>query len=198
VTPIVCANEAGVGYAADGYARASRKFGAMLVIGGPGTFNMVGAIGAASADGVPLLLVSGETPTAQQGRGSFQDASPVGVEDLRLLDSLTGWSHIVPTPSALPQFLRDAYHVMLGNRRRPVHIAVPTDVQEAEIGRPLWHPRTSLEAPRILDVEAFDRLGRDALAVATRVAILAGSGTMASDATADLQRVAETLEIPSP
>ena len=108
VTPIVCANEAGVGYAADGYARASRKFGAMLVIGGPGTFNTVGAIGAASADGVPLLLVSGETPTAQQGRGSFQDASPVGVEDLRLLDSLTGWSHIVPTPSALPQFLRDA------------------------------------------------------------------------------------------
>jgi thiamine pyrophosphate-dependent acetolactate synthase large subunit-like protein len=48
VTPIVCANEAGVGYAADGYAR---KFGAMLVIGGPGTFNTVGAIGAASADG---------------------------------------------------------------------------------------------------------------------------------------------------
>ena len=29
VTPIVCANEAGAGYAADGYARASRKFGAM-------------------------------------------------------------------------------------------------------------------------------------------------------------------------
>ncbi len=196
VTPIVCANEAGVGYAADGYARASRKFGAMLVIGGPGTFNTVGAMGAASADGVPLLLVSGETATAKQGRGSFQDASPVGVEDLRLFDSLTGWSHIVPTPAALPQFLRDAYHVMLGDRRRPVHIAVPTDVQEAEIGQPLWHPRASLDAPRILDVEAFDRFGREALAGATRVAILAGGGALASDAAADLQVVADTLQVP--
>jgi hypothetical protein len=92
VTPIVCANEAGAGYAADGYARAARTFGAVLVIGGPGAFNTVGAMGAASADGVPLLLISGETATAAQGRGSFQDASPVGVEDLRVFDSLTGWS----------------------------------------------------------------------------------------------------------
>ena len=196
VTPIVCANEAGVAYAADGYARASRKFGAMLVIGGPGTFNTVGAMGAASADGVPLLLISGETATAEQGRSSFQDASPVGVEDLRLFDSLTGWSHIVPTPQALPQFLRDAYHAMLGDRRRPVHIAIPTDVQRAEIGQPLWHPRASLDPPRILDGEAFDRFGREALGDATRVAILAGSGTLASDAADDLRIAAETLQIP--
>ena len=196
VTPIVCANEAGAGYAADGYARASRTFGAVLVIGGPGTFNTVGAMSAASADGVPLLLISGETATAAQGRGSFQDASPVGVEDLRVFDSLTGWSHIVPTPQALPQFLRDAYHGMLADRRRPVHIAMPTDVQEAEIGQPLWHPRASLDPPRILDGEAFDRFGREALSQATRVAILAGSGAASSDAAAELRLVAERLQVP--
>jgi acetolactate synthase I/II/III large subunit len=67
ITPVVAANEAGAVYAADGYARASRKFGAALVIGGPGAFNAVGAVAAASADGVPLLLITGETATGQQG-----------------------------------------------------------------------------------------------------------------------------------
>lgn len=196
ITPIVCANEAGVGYAADGYARASRKFGVALVIGGPGAFNAVGAIGAADADAVPLLLITGETATGQQGRGSFQDASPLGVEDLRLFDSLTGWSHIVPTPQALPQYLRDAFHCMLGDRRRPVHIAIPRDIQNADVGTPLWHSRASLEPPRILDVEAFDRFGNEALTKAVRVAILAGNGTASSEAADELRQVAETLNIP--
>lgn len=196
VTPIVCANEAGVGYAADGYARATRKFGAMLVIGGPGVFNVVGAIGAAAADGVPLLLISGETATGQQGRGSFQDASAQGVDDVRLLQAMTGSSCLVPTPQALPQFLRDVLHVMLGEDRRPVHIAIPTDVQKAEVGEPLWRPRASLEDPRILDTEAFEAFGRTALTEARRVAILAGGGTVASDAADDLRAVAEALQIP--
>jgi len=64
VTPIVCANEAGVGYAADGYARASGKFGAMLVIGGAGTFNTVGAMGAPpwTTSGPPCAASSARSP----------------------------------------------------------------------------------------------------------------------------------------
>src|SRR5262249_2511039 len=120
----------------------------------------------------------------------------VGTDDIRLLDTATRGSFMVPAPAALPQFLRNALHAMLAHRRRPVHIAIPHDVQRAEIGDPIWHPRSTLDPPRIVDDDAFQRFGRETLGAATRVAILAGSGTLESDATDDLARVAEALQIP--
>lgn len=196
LTPIVAANEAGAGYAADGYARATGKFGAVLVIGGPGAFNVVGAIGAADADHVPLLLVTGETATTEQGRGSFQDATGFGEDDLRVFDGITAGSHIVPTSRALPQYLRDAYHAMLAHPRRPVHLALPVDVQKAELGNPKWHPRATLEPPRVLDEAAFGLLARNGLGEARNIAILAGNGAQSSGAGPELQNLCEQYQIP--
>lgn len=194
--PILAANEAGAAYAADGYARASGKFGPVLMIGGPGLFNATGAIGAASADGVPMLVLSGEAPTSLEGRGYFQDASPLGTDDLRLLDALTGFSHEVPTPGALPQFLRDAYRTMFSGWRRPVHLAVPVDVQRAPAAP--WHGEwlAAPAQPRILDDEAFTRWIEEDLAASTNIAILAGWGAMESEAWDDLLQVAERFGIP--
>ena len=41
ITPVVAAQEGGAAYMADGYARASGKFGVCLCIGGPGLTNTV-------------------------------------------------------------------------------------------------------------------------------------------------------------
>ncbi len=193
--PVLAANEAGAAYAADGYARASGKFGAALMIGGPGIFNAAGAIGAASSDGVPLLVISGEASTGVEGRGYFQDASPLGADDLRMFDALTGFSHQVPTAVALPQFLRDAFRTMLGDARRPVHLAVPLDVQNAEI--PGWHEGwlPSTAQPRVLDEAAFASW-LEIAASCTNIAILAGWGTVESGAWDELRAVAERFDIP--
>jgi acetolactate synthase I/II/III large subunit len=48
--PIVAAHEGGAAYMADGYARASGRFGAVLGIGGPGLCNMATAVAAAKTD----------------------------------------------------------------------------------------------------------------------------------------------------
>jgi acetolactate synthase I/II/III large subunit len=47
VRAIVAAQEGGAAYMADGYARASGRFGAALCIGGPGLCNMTTAVAAA-------------------------------------------------------------------------------------------------------------------------------------------------------
>ena len=47
LTPVVAAQEGGAAYMADGYARASGRFGACLCIGGPGVTNTVTALSAA-------------------------------------------------------------------------------------------------------------------------------------------------------
>lgn len=196
VTPIVCANEAGVTYAADGYARASGKFGVALMIGGPGAFNAVGAVAAARADTVPLLLLTGETATSQQGRGAFQDAGPLGIGDLGVFGGMSTFSHSVPNAAALPQFVREALSTMLSDPRQPVHIALPTDVQAAEVTRASVQTRTVLAKPRILDHEAFGHYGREVLGVATNFAILVGGGVIDSDACETLVETAEQLQIP--
>ncbi len=196
ITPVLGANEAGAAYAADGYARASGKFGAVLVIGGPGIFNAAGAIGAASADGVPMLVLSGEAPTTLEGRGYFQDASPLGTDDLRMFDALTGFSHEVPSPAALPQFLRDAYRAMFSAWRRPVHLALPLDVQRGDVSG--WHDAWLPDAgqPRVLDDEAFAKWVTEALMPSTNFAIMAGWGAMESEAWPELLEVAERFGIP--
>lgn len=193
---VLAANEAGAAYAADGYARATGKFGAALMIGGPGIFNAAGAIGAASADGVPLLIISGEAPTTLQGRGYFQDASPLGTDDLRMFDALTGFSHQIPGPSSLPQFLRDAYRAMLSDWRRPVHLAVPVDVQRAEISG--WHSNwlPSPNPSRTLDHEALKAWTGNSLVRSTNIAIFAGWGAMDSEAWPEIRQLAEDFAIP--
>lgn len=72
LNPIVAAHEGGAVYMADGYARASGRFGAALGIGGPGLFNMATAAATAKTDGSPVLVLSGEVPVAMEGLGEFQ------------------------------------------------------------------------------------------------------------------------------
>jgi len=131
-----------------------------------------------------------------QGRGYFQDASPLGTDDLRMFDSLTGFSHEVPTPEALPQFLRDAYRAMLSDWRRPVHLAIPTDVQKAEVST--WHKTWLAQPapPRVLDNEAFERWISGSLVRSTRLALYAGWGTMESGAWKELREISERFCIP--
>lgn len=90
--PIVAAQEGGAAYMADGYARASQKFGAALCIGGPGLANTVTAVATAKTDGSPLLVISGEAATAIEGLGLFQDASSQTIDDVSILKSTTNYS----------------------------------------------------------------------------------------------------------
>src|SRR5262245_49398977 len=75
VTPIVAATEEGAGFMADGYARASGRFGACLVSGGPGVANLVPALASAYADRSPILALAGEVSSAWEGWGAFGDSA---------------------------------------------------------------------------------------------------------------------------
>ena len=87
--PIVAAHEGGAAYMADGYARASGRFGAVLGIGGPGLCNMVTAIAAAKTDSSPVLVLSGEVPVDMEGLGEFQYASQATLDDAATVKPLT-------------------------------------------------------------------------------------------------------------
>ncbi len=199
--PIVAAHEGGAAYMADGYARASGKFGAALCIGGPGLTNTVTAVAAASTDGSPLLVVSGESPTSLQGVGRFQDGSIDALDDVSILKPLTRFSTSVDNPQNLAHLLRHALTKLRSQPNAPAHLSIPGECLTAEIDAryepldpALTHPAVLSRAAAQASLPHFNS-GVDGKQP-VRIAILAGAGIEHAEAAAALLKVAETWEIP--
>lgn len=83
LTPIVAAQEGGAAYMADGYARASGRFGVALCIGGPGLGNAVTAVAAAQTDGSPLRDFAQRwsipVATTLRAKGAFPEDHPLSL-----------------------------------------------------------------------------------------------------------------------
>ena len=192
---IVAAFEGGAAYMADGYSRASGQLGVCFGIGGPGILNMTTALAAASTDRSSVLAISGEVARSWEGMGGFQDASQAGIDDIDILQRVTGFSTSMSSAAVVPRHLRHAITYAF-TRRSPVHLSVPVDVQKAEIHEE-WQPiPTALLSPQFVDEQTL------AVAVSllntpeTRnVVILAGPGIKVHGAHI-LRVFAERFDIP--
>ncbi|MGD0217677.1 MAG: thiamine pyrophosphate-binding protein [Desulfobaccales bacterium] len=201
ITPIVACHEGGAAYMADGYARASGRFGACFAIGGPGITNMVTAIAAACTDQSSVMVVSGQVPSDWEGRGGFQDSSPVTLNDVALLQPLTRSSLAVENPHLTNYHLRASFMKMLASPQGPVHISLPLDIQRTEVRLPWDKLDASVYSPRFVDLTALEKLWQillpgDSQPAPFRIVALAGAGVEKSGAHRDLLAFAERFEIP--
>jgi acetolactate synthase-1/2/3 large subunit len=201
LTPIIAAHEGGAACMADGYARASGRFGACLAIGGPGITNMVTAVAAACTDQSPVIVISGQVPTAWEGRGGFQDSSPASLNDVALFQSLTKSSLIIESPHLVSHHFRETLMKMLSSPQGPAHISLPLDIQRAEVRLPWDKLDASVYSPAFIDPLALKRLWQillpgDRRQAPSRIVVLAGAGVEKSRATSDLLTFAERFEIP--
>lgn len=196
--PIVAAQEGGAAYMADGYARASRKFGAALCIGGPGLTNTITAIATALTDGSPVLLLSGETATYLEGLGEFQDASSQTLDDVGILKGLTHYSSSVDNPKNFSHILRRAMVRLNTAPVGPVHLSIPRDSQTSIIEADYEPIQESLAKPKILSEEAAEKTLNCFLTnpAPVRIAILAGAGVEHANCSAALRQFAEKWSIP--
>jgi acetolactate synthase-1/2/3 large subunit len=200
VTPVVAAHEGGATYMADGYARASGRFGASFVIGGPGISNSVTAAAAARTDGSPIAIFSGQVPTDWDGRGGFQDSSPAALDDVTLLRPLTVSSLEVENVHLFNHHLRSSLTRMLAGGQAPVHLSIPLDVQRDEVHASWEALDRSLYSPGFIDTEALKRVWKILLPHEekrpTHILALVGAGVEKANATEGLVAFAERYEIP--
>jgi acetolactate synthase-1/2/3 large subunit len=196
--PIVAAHEGGAAYMADGYARASGRFGAALGIGGPGLCNMATAVAAAKTDSSPVLVMSGEVASEMEGRGAFQDASQATLNDTSVMEPLTRLSQTVASTRNLHHEFRHALAQMLSQPRGPVHLSLTHDVLTGECATnyaPVWpmfadaRPLDSAAAQRALALLTGPKAG-------ARIAVLAGAGIEHDNGAAALRQAAERWSIP--
>ena len=196
IKTIVAAHEEGAAFMADGYARATGRFGVLFVIGGPGVTNASSGIATAFADRSPVLVVSGEVKTEWEGRGSFQDSSSAGIDSTHLLQSITSMhlniSHVELLKHHLDRIMRN---MLSHSTRGPVHLTIPTNIQISEVTFSHKKLPVVLYHPRFVDLDACDQFWKT-VGNSKKVAILAGTGTLHSGASQELIAFAEKFEIP--
>ena len=123
---ILVRHEAGAAHAAEGYARATGKPGVVLVTSGPGATNAVTGIADAFMDSIPMVVITGQVPTALIGTDAFQEADTVGITR-----HCTKHNYLVKDPADLIATVEEAFRIATTGRPGPVVIDIPKDVQIA-------------------------------------------------------------------
>src|SRR5512136_2526972 len=120
---IMVRHEQGAVHAADGYARAAGKVGVCLVTSGPGATNTVSGIASAYMDSIPIVVLTGQVPTALIGNDAFQEADIVGITR-----PCTKYNFLVKDVKDLAQTIKEAFFIASTGRPGPVLVDLPRDV----------------------------------------------------------------------
>lgn len=148
---ITTRSEAGAGFAADGYYRASGRMAVCTATTGPGISNLLTALMNAHADRVPMIVITPQVGLAKQGRGALQDSSEAGYDLVRVLQTATVYSSQVTHPEQLIPKLLQALTRAATAPCGPVHLSIPSDLlasmqplvmRRAHVSQPQW-PLTS-------------------------------------------------------
>lgn len=188
---VLARHEQGVGFMADGYARASGRPGVALVITGPGVTNIATPIGEAYTDSSPVLVLSANVPRPHldQMRGNLHD-----LKDQRgVMAAVTKWNTRVMAADDVPGAMHEAFRQLGTDRPLPVHIEFPLDVLDEAAGTgdvPVARPAARRPDPALLHAAA------DRLAAANRVVIYCGGGAVSSLAGRHIVAIAEALGAP--
>ncbi|SNT76281.1 thiamine pyrophosphate-binding protein [Paracoccus seriniphilus] len=121
-------HEAAAVYMAEAYAQLTGRIGVAMVTAGAGAANAVGALLVASESETPLLLLTGDSPVAQDGMGAFQEMPQVA-----MIGPLTKLSQRPVRAAQLGQAVAQAMRVAQSGRPGPVHISLAFDVVNERI-----------------------------------------------------------------
>jgi thiamine pyrophosphate-dependent acetolactate synthase large subunit-like protein len=189
---VLARHEQGVGFMADGYARATGKPGVAVVITGPGVTNIATAVGEAYTDSSPLLVISSnvDSPYLDDMRGNLHDLK----DQMSVMKAVTKWNARVSSAAEVPGVMAEAFERLEAGRPLPVHVEIPLDVLDQPIGtnRVLREPCIAVSEP------SDEKIGKAAklLATAKRPLIYAGGGAVSSGAAPFVLQLAERLHAP--
>jgi acetolactate synthase-1/2/3 large subunit len=187
---ILVRHEQAATHAAEGYARSTGKPGVVLVTSGPGATNAITGITDALLDSIPMVVITGQVPTALIGTDAFQEADTVGITR-----HCSKHNYLVKDPAQLGPTIHEAFHIATSGRPGPVVVDIPKDVQVATarytkpgpIQHKTYRPQVKAD-PSAIEVAV------EMLAAAERPILYTGggiinSGPAASQLLRELQRI---------
>jgi acetolactate synthase-1/2/3 large subunit len=179
-------------HAADGYARASDKVGVALVTSGPGATNTVTGIASAYMDSIPIVVFTGQVPTALIGNDAFQEVDIVGITR-----PCTKHNYLVTDIHHLARTIHEAFYIARSGRPGPVLVDLPKNIQQASI-KPEFPEEIKIKSYQPT-LHANPRQAKRALEMileAKQPVLYTGGGIIAANASGELLAFAEALQIP--
>jgi len=129
-------HEPGVGFAADGYARATGKIGVICVTYGAGGHNMVNPVAGSFSERVPLLVLSGGPGEEERKLGTLIHHQAREIESQhRIYQEVTCASAVLTEPRRAARQLHDVVRAIWAEQR-PGYIEIHRDMVDREIEVP--------------------------------------------------------------
>ncbi|MFT3777580.1 MAG: acetolactate synthase 3 catalytic subunit [Ottowia sp.] len=180
-------------HAADGYARATGDVGVALVTSGPGVTNAVTGIATAYMDSIPMVIITGQVPTAAIGLDAFQECDTVGITR-----PVVKHNFLVKDARDMAEVMKKAFHIARTGRPGPVVVDIPKDVS--------FNKATYAGYPDKVEMRSYNpvkkghggqiRKALQLLLSAKRPYIYTGGGVLLSNATAELRTLVDLLNYP--
>ena len=180
-------------HAADGYARATGDVGVALVTSGPGLTNAVTGIATAYMDSIPMVIISGQVPTAAIGLDAFQECDTVGITR-----PIVKHNFLVKDARDMAEVMKKAFHIARTGRPGPVVVDIPKDVS--------FNKATYKGYPESIEMRSYNpvrkghagqiRKAMQLLLNAKRPYIYTGGGVLLSNASAELRQLVDMLNYP--
>ncbi|GAA0969819.1 Acetolactate synthase large subunit IlvB1 [Nocardioides aquaticus] len=189
---ILVRHEQGAGHAAQGYAAASGRVGVCMATSGPGATNLVTPLADAHMDSVPLVAITGQVGASMIGTDAFQEADIRGITM-----PITKHNFLVTDPAEIPRAVAQAFHIASTGRPGPVLVDVAKSALTAQttfawptdLGLPGYRPVTRPHAKQVREAARLILESR-------KPVLYVGGGTIRSNASAELLRLAEMTGIP--
>lgn len=157
---VVCRNEAGAAFMADGYSRETGKLGVCCSTTGPGATNLLTGVSNAYVDKVPMLVITPQTALPSFGQRGFQESSSDLVDVVSMFEQCTRYSTLISHADQLEGKLCTALSTAFRHPRGPVHLSIPADILCLPVrnATPQFNVATLLREPSAVDVSSYKAL----------------------------------------
>jgi TPP-dependent 2-oxoacid decarboxylase len=197
---VTLSHEPGVGFAADGYARATGRIGVVCVTYGAGGHNMVNPVAGSFSERVPILVVSGGPGEEERKLGQLIHHQAKEIESqFRIYAELTCAARVLDDPRTVAEHVDEVLRTMW-REQRPGYLEIHRDMVERMIEVPeairAWNgtlefarsdERKTAEAAR----EAATRFN-----AAKKPAVIVGIETFRYKISRDVVRLVEQMGAP--
>jgi acetolactate synthase-1/2/3 large subunit len=194
VKHILVRHEQAATHAADGYARATGKAGVVLVTSGPGATNAVTGIATAYMDSIPMVVITGQVPSAVIGSDAFQEVDAVGITR-----PCVKHNFLVKDVTKLAETIKKAFYVATTGRPGPVVIDVPKDMTDPNIKVPYHYPdKITMRSyqPTVKGHSGQIKRAVELLLTAKKPMIYSGGGVVLGNASEELRTFVRQLGYP--
>ncbi len=179
-TNYVCfQHEQAAAMAADSLWRVDRTVGVTVATSGPGATNLITGIACSYFDSIPTIHITGQVNQDESANFLGTSVRQAGFQETNIVDMvkpITKYAVQVKNGEELKIELEKAYNIAISDRKGPVLIDVPMNVQKEEVGNQIVYNVPIEEKLSDQEVQKISQQIADLFKDSKRPAVLFGAG----------------------